>query len=204
MTDHDGLGPAMRALDDRHRAFVMELLNQEKLDQGKAAEAAGFCPIETSTSKNRVNLLRKTGSVLAHKPAVQAALLEAGGKELVSLALPAVRAMKALLSDPAAKGHRNAAESVLDRVGLGATQNISVKHEHTDRTGAALMDRIRELAAKHGLDPARLLAGETPQPRVIEHVDVGGGLGAGQPDGSVEFDVEVGAGRSSGGGCEAG
>ena len=53
-----------------------------------------------------------------------------------------------------------ASEALLDRVGLAPQQNIQVEHNHTDRTGAALMDRIRELAKKHGMDAEKLLAGQ--------------------------------------------
>lgn len=159
------LGPAMAALDERRRAFVWELLKQNCIepDQGKAAEAAGFCPAETSTSKNRDGLLRKTGSVLIHEPAVQAAIIEVGGRELISLTLPAILALRKSIANPASKGHLTAILSVLDRVGFGAQQNINVKHEHTDRTGAAIMERIKELAAKHGLDPEKLLSGQVPR-----------------------------------------
>ena len=174
----------MRALCERRRAFVMELMSQEKTDQGKAAEAAGFCPIGTSSSKDRGVLLRKTGSVLIHEPRVQAALLEVGGKELVSLALPAIRAMRKMVADPKSKGHRNAAESVLDRIGLGAEQKINVNHNVTDRTGAAMVERITELARKLGLDPAAFLG--QPAMKVIEHepqerrgdIDAGDAAGA--------------------------
>jgi hypothetical protein len=100
------------------------------------------------------------GSVLAHDPKVQAAILEVGGKELVKLALPAIRAMARMIGDPKSKGHRQAAEGVLDRVGLGREQNITVSHTHTDMTGAAMIERIKMLAAKHGLDPAKLLGSQ--------------------------------------------
>jgi hypothetical protein len=163
---NDGtLGPAMSALDDRRRAFVWELLRQNSVepDQGKAAEAAGFCPLETSVSKNRDGLLRKTGSVLAHEPEVQAAIIEVGGRELISLTLPAILALRSAIANPKSKGHLAAILSVLDRVGFGAPQNINVKHEHTDNTGAGLMKRIRELALKHNLDPDQLLAGQVPR-----------------------------------------
>ncbi len=161
----------MRALDERHRAFVREILSQDEIDQGRAAEAAGFIPRERSASKNYDGLRRKTGSVLMHKPLVQKAILEVGGKELVALALPAIMAMKRLVSDPSAKGHLGAVSTVLDRVGFGAEQNINVKHEHTDMTGAAMVERIRALAVKHGLDPQQFLGGvaQKPQMKVIEH-----------------------------------
>lgn len=186
----------------------MELMTQEKTDQGKAAEAAGFCVRESSTSKNYDGLRRKMGSVLIHEPRVQAALLEVGGKELVSLALPAIRAMRKMVADPNAKGHRNAAESVLDRVGLGAEQKINVNHNVTDRTGAALVERIKELAEKHkgelakmGIDAASFL-GQQPM-KVIEHEPrEQSGIGEDQSD-SPQPSVSVGAAGGPGGRSEA-
>lgn len=152
----------MLALDKRRRDFVWALLRQKKSDQAKAAEEAGFCPIETSQSKNRDGLMRKMGSMLAHEEEVLAAIQEVAGKEIRAAALPAVRAMLELVRNPKAKGHRNAVESILDRSGHGAAQKITVDHTHRDLTSAAMAERIAELAKKHGFDPAQMLGRGAP------------------------------------------
>ena len=78
--------------------------------------------------------------------------------------------MIAIAEDPKHKDHFRACESLADRGGYAAQQNINVKHEHRDLTGEALMERIRTLAKKHGLDPEALLKGEkTPEMRVISN-----------------------------------
>lgn len=162
MDDTDDLGPAMRKLDPRRRAFVRALVGQTYPNQALAAEIAGFSPIETSRAKDRSLVLRVKGSVLAHEERVIAAIQEVAGKELRGTALVAVRALQRMVVDPTTKGHRAAVESVLDRIGMGAEQKINVKHEHTDLTGQAMAERIRELAVKHGLDPAKLLGAGGP------------------------------------------
>jgi hypothetical protein len=165
------LGPAMAALDDRRRAFVRALIGQTIPNQALAAEIAGFCPIESSVSRNRSGLLRKTGSVLAHEAGVLAAIQECAGKELKGGQLAAVRALLRLVADPSARGHHRAIESVLDRTGHSVQQQINVAHTHVDLTGKAMEEEILRLARKHGLDPVKLLGGNVIEGEVVEVKD---------------------------------
>lgn len=157
--DTTGYGPRMLALDEKRRAFVLAYVGQTVPNQSLAADIAGFCPIETSKATDRNMVLRVRGSTLMREERVLAAIQEVAGQELRGGTLAAVRALQRLVADPTAKGHRNAVESVLDRAGLGATQKIAVDHHHTDNTGKAMEERIRELALKYGLDPVALLGG---------------------------------------------
>jgi hypothetical protein len=54
-----------------------------------------------------------------------------------------------------------AAEALLNRGGFHAMTEQTIKVEHRDMTGTAMLERIRALAGKHGLDPASLIGGNT-------------------------------------------
>jgi hypothetical protein len=101
-------------------------------------------------------------SKLLADPRIIEALHECAGFRLKAKALVSAEFLAKLVEDERAPlGLRlRAAESLLNRVGLMAQQRIEVTH--TDRTGAELMERIRFLASKHGLDIEKLLADKRP------------------------------------------
>ena len=141
----------MRALNERQRRFVLALIETPGLTQREAARRAGY------SDKSEGAKVR--GHYLAHSPAVQAALREEAGKRLNSLTLVASSFLMQVLGDDEApyKDRLKAALAVLDRTGFAAAQNINVNKTVTDQSGAAIMERIRALADKHGLDANRLL-----------------------------------------------
>jgi phage terminase small subunit len=165
--DLTDLGPAMLALNERRRRFVLALVMQDIPNYTDAAEEAGF----GGRGKNRRNVLKQIGSRLVHEESVLEAIREVAGKHLRgSGLLMAAKSLERMVNDPKHKNHARAVEAMLDRTGLGVEQKISVDHTHTDLTGAAMIERIRELALKHGMDPAKLLGGNAPVPqqKVIE------------------------------------
>lgn len=150
MSDEPELGPKMRALNERQRAFVMAVIEQPGITQGEAARRAGY-------SASSDGLLRKTGHFLAHDERVIAAIHEVAGQRMRSSSLLAADVLVGLLGSGDEKVQLKAAGMLLDRVGFGAQQNININQHVTDNSGKAIMDRIAALADKLGLDKGRLL-----------------------------------------------
>jgi phage terminase small subunit len=145
----------LRELTDRQRKFVMILATCPSISRMKAMGLAGY-EGSRETKKQRAH-------EMAHNPKILNAIRIMGGNKLQAAALGAADFLVRAYEDkklPMTTRIRSA-ESVLDRIGLGSEQNIKVEHTHTDLTGAAMMERIRELAKKHGLDPEKLLTGQT-------------------------------------------
>jgi hypothetical protein len=72
----------------------------------------------------------------------------------------AAEALLKIAQDPAHKDRARASIAILDRTGMGPLQNIHVEHHHTMNQGE-LIERIRELAHRNGLDAARLIGVNT-------------------------------------------
>lgn len=152
MSDEDeGYGKAMEALTERQRRFVLAMIDVPGCSHAAAARAAGYSDIAEGA--------KVRGHYLAHNPAVQEAIREEAGKRLNAASLTAAGVLLAFLTDDAIapKERIKAAGMLLDRSGFGASQTINVNKTVTDRTGPAMLERIAELAALNGLDPAKLL-----------------------------------------------
>lgn len=149
-------GPAMSALTEKQRRFVLALLENPGVTQGRAAELAGY--------ENSPGGMRVMGHYCAHHPGVQAALREEAGKRLNSMSVIAANVMMDIMlsEDAAPKDKLKAAMAVLDRTGFAAAQTINVNKTVTDRSGTAILTRLKELASKHGIDPTKLLRDDTP------------------------------------------
>ena len=147
--DEDSLGPAMRALNQRQRVFVLALVTCAS-NPTEAARLAGYSGNEGS--------LCNTATRLAHTPAVQDAIDEEARKSLYGAKLVAVRVLLDVMNNPAGKisDRLKAASMTLNRVGMPEVfnQNIVVEHVLSDK------DKIREIAEmakKLGLDPKQVL-----------------------------------------------
>jgi hypothetical protein len=147
----------MAALPEKQRAFVIAMVTQPGLAANQWALIAGY---SDSSEAAKVTACR-----LLQQESINAAIHECAWMRMRSAALVAADTLVRIAANPQARdGDRlRAAEALLDRVGLAPIQKIDVEHKHTDHTGAALMERIRELAGRHGLDPERLLAGHKPE-----------------------------------------
>jgi len=161
MADETEYGPAMAALNERQRKFVLAMLSIPGCSHARAAREAGYSDIKGAD--------RVRGHYAAHSPAVQAAMREEAGKRLNGLSVVAANVMMDLLLDKKTdeRTKLKAAAAVLDRTGFAAAQNINVNKTITDQSGKAIMERIRALASKHGLDPQLLLSAK-PAATVIE------------------------------------
>lgn len=149
-------GPKMRALTERQRRFVIVRAKNPHLAHWKMAELAGYVGGES--------VCKVAASNLYDRQDIVEALYEYAGHQMRANAMLAAQVLIEIASDKkAGDGMRlKAATALLDRVGLGVQVQQEIKVEHTDRTGAALVDRIKELAKKHGWDAAALLAGQSP------------------------------------------
>lgn len=158
MTDDlNDFGPAMRALNERQRLFVLALRGQRRKNNTAAARAAGY-------EKGSYGSLRVKGHSLAHNEMVVAAIQEEARRHLDGSSFMAADVLTQIANDPkqSTKERRAAATAILDRSGHGASQNINVNKTVTDRTGTAMAARIEALALRLGLDPAALLGVNAP------------------------------------------
>jgi phage terminase small subunit len=144
-------GPKMQVLNERQRQFVLELVADPLLSNAEAARIAGY---SDSSEAAKVTAHR-----LMHDQRIIEALHEQAGKRLRSVSLKAAHRVEAMLDSEDDKIALKAAVAILDRVGFGAQQNININQTVTDQSGKAIMDRIRALATKLGLDEQRLLSG---------------------------------------------
>ncbi len=151
MADDAELGPKMLALTEKQRGFVMALIENPGITQGKAAELAGY---QNSPLGHRVK-----GHVLAHDARVLAAIHEVAGQRMRSHSLLAADVLTQLLGSADEKIQLKAAGMLLDRVGFGAQQNININQTISDQSGKAIMERIRSLTDKHGI---KLVGGPEP------------------------------------------
>jgi len=168
--DDDDIGPAMAALSEKQRKFVMAMVEHPGISRAEAARQAGY-----SDTKEGAKV---RGHHCAHNPMVQAAIREVAGLRLNANSLLAADVLVTIARDDEAprKDRLKAAGMLLDRTGFGAAQTINVKNTVTDRSGAGMLERIKALAAALGVDPVKLLGGNVASPVVDgEFSEVGDG-----------------------------
>lgn len=164
--DLTGYGPAMLALSERQRLFVLALLLQSgPRNNAAAAREAGY--------SDHLEAAKVAGFHLVRNEKVVAALQEETRRRMDGSALVASNVLIAIMEDEdlPAKERRAAAVAMLDRTGFGASQNINVHKTVVDRTGTAMAARIEALALRLGLDPAALL-GVNAAPAPVKLIDV--------------------------------
>lgn len=158
MTDEAEFGPAMAALTEKQRSFVLAMVERPGITQTDAARVAGYSDVKDGA--------KVRGHYLAHNPNIQAAIREEAGKRLHASSLLAANVLVDILGDDGvpAKERLKAAGMLLDRTGFAAVQKIEVNK--TDHSGKAIMERIRALSEKLGVDTGRLLGGPAAAPVV--------------------------------------
>jgi hypothetical protein len=140
------LGPAMRALNERQRAFVVAFVVMGE-SATAAARAAGY--LDSGSGSIRVIAHR-----LIHDTRVQAAITEEGARRLKGMMPAALQAVQEIVENPQHKNRLNAAFGVLNRSGLH--ELIERKEVHEFRREEKIAE-IREFAAQLGLDAKQLL-----------------------------------------------
>lgn len=164
MSEQPEYGPAMQALTDKQRAFVMAMIEVPGCSHAEAARRAGYSDIADGA--------KVRGHYAAHNPAVQEAIREEAGKRLNASSLAAAGVLLKLLTDDAIepKDRIKAAGMLLDRSGFGAAQTINVNKTVTRKIDvSAAADKIAEFRRKFPEQFAKLIGGETvPAPTVID------------------------------------
>jgi phage terminase small subunit len=144
------LGPAMLALNDAQRRFVFAMASNPFGTQKEWAIAAGYSDVKDGAKVRAHELL--------HNPKIERAVREYAKFHLGTFGpLLASAVMLRVARNPRHPQHLRAAEMIANRVGLHETTQHVVSVEHTDRTGAAMVEKIKRLAEKHGLNAASLI-----------------------------------------------
>jgi hypothetical protein len=169
-------GPALSGLTDKQRTFVWAMAtvrtpDGKRIKRSHAARLAGYMTGENGGNpERRRRALDQTAWRLLQDQKIVAAIREVAGREIEGEAIASAQFLASVRDneDAPLMARLRAADSLLDRGGLAGLQKIAVDHIHRDMTGEALMERIRTLAKKHGLDVEQLMKGEGPQARTIE------------------------------------
>jgi phage terminase small subunit len=145
------LGPAMRNLNVKQRAFVIAMMESGGLNHTEAAIRAGYT--------THPGTARVTAHRLAHDDNILAAIQEEANRRMRSGAILAVKVLLEIVDDQGAKhtDRLKAVEMLLNRSGLHAVTEQTIKVEHRDMTEDAMIRKITVLAEKQGLDPKKLL-----------------------------------------------
>lgn len=152
--EKDDLGPAMAALTERQRAFVMAMIDVPGCSHAEAARRAGYSDVAEGA--------KVRGFYCAHNPAVQEAIREEAGRRLNASSLIAAGVVLKLLCDDALhpKDRLKAAGMLLDRSGFGAAQTINVNKTVTRRLDvSAAAQRIAEFRRRFPEQFAKLVEG---------------------------------------------
>jgi phage terminase small subunit len=159
----ESLGPAMSALTERQRAFVVTFIEFPTLSHVECARRAGY-PDNGENAK-----------VVAHRLLTSERVLKALNEELDKrFRRDAVLGRSVLLEIAQDKEHPQrlkAAEALLNRGGFGVLHEQRIRVEHSDMSSEAMIERIRALAHSLGLDAAALV-GFNAAPKLIEAAPV--------------------------------
>ena len=143
-------GPAMSALTERQRQFVLAKVLSVDGNDTSAAAAAGY-------SGNR-DALAVAASRLNNHPKIQAAIQEEAELRLHGAKLLATRVLVDIASNVKEKGsdRLKAAGMILNRVGMSEKTEHHVVVDNRVTTQQLIRD-ITELARKTGMDPSKVL-----------------------------------------------
>jgi hypothetical protein len=175
MSDEGNYGPALSALSEKQRLFVwaratVRTADGARIKPGRAAQLAGYARgTNGGSARRRRKALDQTGWRLLQDARIVAAINEVASRKIESEGLASAEFLAAVRDDPSAPlmARLRAADSLLDRAGLTAPQEIAVSHTH-HLSGDALLTRIRELAQKHGIDVDALLNAPARPMRLVD------------------------------------
>lgn len=159
MTDELEYGPAMAALTEKQRRFVLAMASDPFGSAAAWARAAGY--------SDKSEGAKVYGHYLLYSPKIEEAVLEVGRSMMTTVGpVLAAHAMLRAAANPRHPKHLRAAEMLANRVGLHEVQEVRVRR--TDETIAAKLERLRELAALLGVDAAALIGANAPHVKQIE------------------------------------
>lgn len=176
----DDFGPAMLALSERQRAFVVQVVHHG-VNYARAYHAAGYEGDPTA--------LKNNGSRLARRPDVIAAIQEEGSRAIRGHVATAISTLVEISSGShySPRDRTRASEALLDRGGFGRQTEHKVTVERPN-TVAEQVARIRQMAKDLGIDPRELLG----QAGVVVDADFKLITGPGSQDDPGEWAVEPG------------
>src|SRR5262245_18621689 len=156
--DDADLGERMRKLTVKQRRFVIEL-HCGPCGYGSEVRAARAAGYGTATSSDLA--LRVEAHRVLHNPKVQAALREVGGKIIRAEAFQSIRTTVEIARDKTHKDCLKANIALMDRGGFAIETHHTVTVQRTPEMIAVdaekIIERIRELTAKLGLEPVKLI-----------------------------------------------
>ena len=163
----DELGPAMLALTDKQRRFVLAYVEFPQATGTALAQMAGY------KQKVGSRIWAKTASKMLRDPGIIAAIHEVLSKTYRGRgAAIAQDVMLSIAKDSKHPKQLAAALALADRGGFAAAFEQKVTVEHRDQTSEAILARIQGLAKRLGpLEVARLLG--HPMKEIVD---------AGKPD----------------------
>jgi hypothetical protein len=156
-------GPAMSALSERRRAFVVALYDEDAPRKGDgliiyATQKANYGS-PTSSRKS----LSVIGNRIVHDDRVQAAIVEYSQRVLRAIPPEAIQALKSLIRDPKHRDHACAIAMVLDRSDpLVTNHNVKVQDDRfiPEKITEQILVRIEEIAARYNLNSPRVIDGD--------------------------------------------
>jgi hypothetical protein len=135
MTDLDTLGPAMRALTEKQRRFVLAMASDPFGNAASWARAAGY-----SDTKEGAKV---RGHHLIHDPRVEEAVREYATSSLGTLGpMLAASGMLRIAKNPRHPKHLRALELIANRVGMHEKTEHKVTVDHGDRSPEGIERRI--------------------------------------------------------------
>jgi hypothetical protein len=150
LPDQSDLGPAMRALNERQRRFVVAYFHTGNRE--RAAHIAGYAGDLGS------NMLGVSAYSVWHQPKVQTAIKEFGESSVLGGLLPmAFAALEDALKSGDHKEKTKAALAVMDRTGFHAKSEQIIRTP--DKSRIDQIKDIMRLAKEQGLDPRKLIGG---------------------------------------------
>lgn len=149
--DEGRLGPKMKVLTKRQRAFVVALLEQGDTNFMAAAGAAGY-------SAKSANSLRVAGHNLAHDTRIREAMHEVASQRLQSGLVMAASKLIEIAADAKAKDsdRLKAIGMIMNRAGMHEMSEHKVTVEHLG-SDAEELKKITEELRSRGQDPAAFL-----------------------------------------------
>ena len=125
----EDLGPAMIALNQQQRRFVVGWVRSKGKNAAAAARAAGYSDSSEAAKVSAHRLLRQAN--------VLAALKEEADRQLDATAVLAILHLGGLVEHKEPKVRAAAIDSVLDRTGYGRKTTQDIRVEHVDNRSTA-------------------------------------------------------------------
>ena len=173
------LGPAMLALTEKQRRFVVAYVEFPQATGTDLAAMAGY------KQKQGSRIWSKTASKMLRDPGIIAAIHELLSKTYRGRgAAIAQDVMLTIAKDKKHKDQLKAAAMLADRGGFAAMFEQKVTVEHRDQTSEAILNRIQGLAKRLGpLEVARLLG--HPMKEIVDgRLNPDQGQGVAGPEGN--------------------